>query len=427
MQADSNRSHFTVPLSDSDPVVADILSREAARQASQIELIASENVVSRAVLEALGAAITNKTLEGYPGRRYHGGGYVVDEVENLAIERAKSLFGCRYANVQPHSGSQANQAVFVALLQPGDTVLSMNLAAGGHLSHGAAPNLSGKWFDVASYGVEADSGLLDYAELERLALERRPKLIIAGGSAYPRVIDFARIRAVADQVGATFLVDMAHFAGLVAGRVFPSPLPHAHITSCTTTKTLRGPRGGVLLTDDPQLAQRLDSAVFPGTQGSLHPNVIAAKAVCLGEALDPAFQAYAAQVVENARALAEVLAARGLGVIAGGTDTHIVLADVSPCGLTGDRAEKALEAAHITSNKNPAPGDPSNPARWRGVRLGTAAGTTRGLDAGDFRQLGKLIADVWQSAGEDGEPNPGVLESVRGQVAALCARHPAYP
>jgi glycine hydroxymethyltransferase len=426
MQADSSRSHFTAPLLDSDPAVADILSCEAARQASQIELIASENVVSRAVLEALGAAITNKTLEGYPGRRYHGGGYVVDEVENLAIERARTLFGCQYANVQPHSGSQANQAVFVALLQPGDTVLSMALAAGGHLSHGAAPNLSGKWFDVVFYGVEADTGLLDYAGLEHLALERRPKLIIAGGSAYPRVIDFARIRAVADQVGATFLVDMAHFAGLVAGRVFPSPLPHAHITSCTTTKTLRGPRGGVLLTDDPKLAKRLDSAVFPGTQGSLHPNVIAAKAVCLGEALQPSFQVYAAQVVENARALADVLAARGLGVITGGTDTHIVLADVSPCGLTGDRAEKALEAAHITSNKNPAPGDPSNPARWRGVRLGTAAGTTRGLDAADFRQLGEMIADVWHSAGENGEPDPGVLESVRGQVAALCARYPVY-
>ncbi|MEJ2148951.1 MAG: serine hydroxymethyltransferase [Chloroflexota bacterium] len=426
MQADPNRRHFTAPLADTDPPVADILAREGARQAGQIELIASENIVSRAVLEALGASITNKTLEGYPGRRYHGGGYVVDEVENLAIERAKTLFGCQYANVQPHSGSQANQAVFVALLRPGDTVLSMDLAAGGHLSHGAAPNLSGKWFDVASYGVEADTGLLDYAELERLALERRPRLIIAGGSAYPRTIDFARIRAVADRVGATFLVDMAHFAGLVAGGVFPSPVPHAHITSCTTTKTLRGPRGGVLLTDDPKLARRIDSAVFPGTQGSLHPNVIAAKAVCLGEALQPAFRVYAAQVVENARALAETLAARGLGVIAGGTDTHIVLADVSPCGLTGDQAEKALEAAHITSNKNPAPGDPSDPARWRGVRLGTAAGTTRGLDADDFRLIGGMIADVWRSAGEAGEPAPGVLESVRGQVAALCERYPVY-
>ena len=413
-------------LTQSDPLLADILKREAERQSSQIELIASENIVSRAVLEALGATITNKTLEGYPGARFHGGGRVVDEAENAAIERATQLFGCQFANVQPHSGTQANQAVFVALLQPGDTVLSMALTAGGHLSHGAAPNMSGKWFKAAQYGVHPQSGLLDYAELERLALEHRPKLIITGGSAYPRVIDFAFIREVADKVGAVFLVDMAHFAGLVAGRAHPSPLPHAHIVSGTTTKTLRGPRGGLLLTNDSQLAKKLNSAVFPGTQGSLHPNVIAAKAVCLGEALRPEFQTYAGQVITNARALAAALQECGLGICAGGTDTHLVLVDLKPKGLTGVQAEQSLEAANITCNKNPVPFDPPSPKQWTGLRLGTAAATTRGLSESDFTLLGHLIAGLLDSARAAGQPEQAVIETVRRQVQELCTRYPLY-
>ena len=409
-----------------DPLLADILKREKNRQASQIELIASENIVSRAVLEALGSAITNKTVEGYPGARYHAGAKVVDEAERAAIERATTLFGCQFANVQPHSGSQANQAVFVALLKPGDTVMSMSLAAGGHLSHGAPPNVSGKWFHVVQYGVSQQTGLLDYAQIERLALEHRPRLIIAGGSAYPRVIDFAFIRSVADRVGATFLVDMAHFAGLVAGGAHPSPLPHAHIVSCTTTKTLRGPRGGLLLTDDAQLAQKIDSAIFPGMQGSVHLNTVAAKAVCLGEALQPSFQTYAQQVVANARALATALEKRGLGICTGSTDTHLVLVDLKPKGLLGTLAERRLETADITCNKNPIPLDPANPKKWSGLRLGTAAGTTRGMDTETFTLIGNLIADVLDAAAATGEPDSAVVERVKAQVRDICQRHPTY-
>jgi len=390
------RSHFSEELAQRDSLMADILKRERARQASQIELIASENIVSQAVLEALGDTITNKTVEGYPGARYHAGAGVLDEAERAAIERATTLFGCQFANVQPHSGSQANQAVFVALLEPGDRIMSMALSAGGHLSHGAPPNMSGKWFDAVQYGVDPQIGLLDYAQLEQLAIEHKPRLIIAGGSAYPRVINFAFIRAVADRVGATFLVDMAHFAGLVAGGVHPSPFPHAHIVSCTTTKTLRGPRGGLLLTDNAQLARKIDSAIFPGMQGSLHPNTIAAKAVCLGEALQPSFQGYAKRVVANARTLAATLEMRGLGICSGGTDTHLVLVDLKPKGLLGHQAENYLEAADITCNKNPIPFDPLDPNKWSGLRLGTAAGTTRGMDTEMFALIGNLIADILQ-------------------------------
>ena len=425
-QPDAARRHFSGDVADTDPTLHDILSREGARQAAQLELMAAENVASKAVLQALGATITNKTVEGLPGHRFHGGASIVDEAETLAIERATKLFGCSYANVQPHSGSQANQAVFVALLKPGDTILSMALSAGGHLSHGAPPHMSGKWFDAVSYGIEEDSGLLDYAELERLALSHEPKLIIAGGSAYPRVIDFAFIRSVADRVGATFLVDMAHFAGLVAGEAHPGPFPHAHVATCTTMKTLRGPHGGLILADDPDLGKKLDAAVFPGAQGSVHLNNVAAKAVCLGEALGPAFKAYAGQVVDNARTLAGTLQERGLGILTGGTDTHLLLVDVKTKGLTGDQAEKALEAADITCNKNAIPGDPASPKAWTGVRLASSSGTTRGLDGEAFALVGNLVADVWDSVGEDGLPDPGVVARVREGVAALCAQYPIY-
>ncbi len=425
-QSSEINTHFTYPLIKSDPLLADILEREGQRQADQIELIASENIVSQAVLEALGDTITNKTVEGYPGARYHGGAKILDEAERAAIERATSLFGCQFANVQAHSGSQANQAVFVALLKPGDTVMSMALTAGGHLSHGAAPNMSGKWFNAVQYGVDPHTGLLDYDELERLALEHQPKLIIAGGSAYPRVIDFPLIRSVADGVGATFLVDMAHFAGLVAGGVHPNPLPHAHIVSCTTTKTLRGPRGGLLLTDDPQLAKKIDTAIFPGMQGSVHPNTIAAKAVCLGEAMRPSFKDYAQKVIDNARALADAIEQRGLGICAGGTDTHIVLVDLKPFGLLGTRSEQVLEDANITCNKNPIPFDSPNPKQWTGLRLGTAACTTRGMDAETFTVIGNLIADMLDALAGKDVPDAAVVGRVKTQVAEICQQHPTY-
>ena len=419
-------AHFAYLLTRSDPLMAGILERERQRQADQIELIASENIVSLAVLEALGDTITNKTVEGYPGARYHGGAKILDEAERAAIERATSLFGCKYANVQAHSGSQANQAVFLALLKPGDTVMSMTLTAGGHLSHGAAPNMSGKWFNAVQYGVDPDTGWLDYAELERLALDHNPKLIIAGGSAYPRVIDFPLIRSVAERVGATFLVDMAHFAGLVAGGVHPSPLPHAHIVSCTTTKTLRGPRGGLLLTNDHQLAKKIDTAIFPGMQGSVHPNTIAAKAICLGEALRPSFKDYAQQVIDNARALADILEQRGLGICAGGTDTHIVLVDLKPYDLLGTRSEQVLEDANITCNKNPIPFDPPNPKQWTGLRLGTAAGTTRGMNAETFTVIGNLIADMLDAVAGKAVTDAEVVARVKAQVAEICQQHPTY-
>jgi glycine hydroxymethyltransferase len=425
-QTSIEQQHFSGGLDKTDPRMYDILRRERIRQSNEIELMAAENIASQAVLEALGSTITNKTVEGYPGKRFHGGAGIIDEAETLAIERAKELFGCSYANVQPHSGSQANQAIFVALLTPGDTILSMALAAGGHLSHGADPHMSGKWFHALSYGVKEESGLLDYDEMERLAREHQPKMIIAGGSSYPRVIDFKRIRSVVDEVGALFLVDMAHFAGLVAGQAHPSPVPHAHIVSTTTMKTLRGPHGGVLLSNDNELGKRLDSAVFPGAQGSVHLNNVAAKAVCLGEALRPEFKEYAARVVANARALAEVLQGRGFGVMTGGTDTHLVLVNVKSKGLTGDQAEMALEAVGITCNKNVIPGDPKSPKKWSGIRLASSSGTTRGLNVEHFTRIAHFIADVLESVGEDGEPEPDVKARVKGYVTELCETYPTY-
>jgi len=411
--------HSFSDLESDDPLVADILRREADRQIDQIELIASENIASRAVRQALGSEITNKTVEGYPGKRFHGGAHVVDEVETLAIERAKELFGAGFANVQPHSGSQANQAVFVALLRPGDTILSMSLPAGGHLSHGAPPNLSGKWFNIVSYGVDDTTGLIDYDQMARLAEEHRPDLIIAGGSAYPRIIDFEPFRIAAERVGARFLADIAHIAGLVAGGTHPTPVGVADIVSCTTTKTLRGPRGGLLLTDDEALAKRLDSSVFPGAQGSVHLNNVAAKAVCLGEALAPDFADYTRRVVDNARTLGSTLEARGLPLLTGGTDTHLLLVDVSPAGLTGDQAEKVIEHANMTCNKNALPGDPVRPSTWRGVRLGVAAATTRGMGADEMDSVGDGLADVWFSSKADGSPDSATVERVRKVVAEI--------
>lgn len=418
--------YFTAGVGEIDPEVATAMEKELQRQQNQIELIASENIVSRAVLMAQGSIITNKTVEGYPGHRYHGGAEFVDIIENLAIERAKQLFGCGYANVQPHSGSQANQTVYVALLQPGDRILSMSLDAGGHLSHGASPNLSGKWFDVAHYGVDRQSGLIDYDEVERLALQHRPKLIIAGGSAYPRAIDFARFRAIVNDVGAHLLVDMAHFAALVAAGVHPDPFPHADIVTTTTTKTMRGARGALILTNDSALAKQIDSALFPGLQGSVHLHIVTAKAVCLAEALRPEFNVYGKRVLDNARALAATLMARGLDVVTGGTDTPLVLVDVSPRKLTGERCERALEAAGLTCNKNPTPFDERNPRKWSGIRLGVSACTTRGFGIEEFRLVGNLISDVL-----DDLANPAATDSsgpvVGDQVRALCARFPIYP
>ena len=403
-----------------DPLVAQALLDEENRQLTQIELIASENIVSVAVREALGHVIVNKTLEGYPGNRFHGGGQNVDTVERAAIGRACELFGAAYANVQPHSGTQANQAVFFTLLKPGDRVLSLDLAAGGHLSHGAKPNLSGRWFETHHYTVDRDSGRMDYDEIERQALEVSPKLLIAGGSAYPHEIDFRRMSAIATAAGAKLLVDMAHFAGLVAAGAYPSPLPHADIVTCTTTKTLRGPRGGLILSRSKEFADRLQSAIFPGVQGSLHPNVLAAKAVCLGEALRPEFGAYGHRVVENARELAAILKDSGIEVVGGGTDTHMVLLDLRSLGITGLRAEAALAEANITSNRNPVPFDAPRPAEWSGLRLGVAAATTRGFDRAASAELGACIADLILAASR--ERLEEALPSARRTVAALCER-----
>ena len=414
--------HFAQPLARTDPLVADALSAESARQADQIELIASENIVSRAVLDALGHEITNKTLEGYPGARFHGGGQNVDTVEQAAIDRACALFDCAYANVQPHSGSQANLAVFFALLRPGDRVLSLDLAAGGHLSHGLGANLSGRWFEAHHYGVDRETGVIDYDVVEARAKQIQPRLLIAGGSAYPRVLDFARLGAIARQVGAYFLVDMAHIAGLVAGGVHPSPLPHADIVTGTTTKTLRGPRGGMILAQDPAWGKKLQSAVFPGVQGSLHTQVLAAKAVCLGEALRPDFRDYARRITDNAATLARVLAAQGIGLVSGGTDTHLVLLDLTGLGLTGQQAQDRLDAVNITTNKNPIPFDAASPGQWVGLRLGTAAATTRGFDRPEFEQLARTIASVLTSTGD-----AATQASARDTVAGLCQRFPIYP
>ena len=418
--------YFLDHLRSADPEVHAALAGELERQQDGIELIASENLVSRASLDALGSIIVNKTVEGRPGERYYGGAEFADRIENLAIERAKQLFGCAFANVQPHSGSQANQAVFLALLKPGDTLLSMALDAGGHLSHGAAPNLTGKWFNPVRYGTDED-GFIDMEEVERLAHEHRPKLIICGGSAYPRAIDFAGFRQVADSVGAVLLADMAHFAGLVAGGAHPSPLPHAHVTTATTYKNLRGARGGIILTDDPELARKLDSAVFPGVQGSVILNAVAAKAVCLGEALKPSFRTYAAQVLANARALADTLMERGITIVSGGTDTPLLVADLRPLGLTGAAASDSLEAAGLTCNKNTVPGDTQPPKVTSGLRFGAAAGTTRGFREAEFRRIGSWIAEVLQALAAAGARDETVEQAVRAEVRTLCHAFPIYP
>ncbi len=418
---------FTASLAETDPELAAALGLELGRQRDGIELIASENLVSAAVLEAQGSVLTNKYAEGYSGRRYYGGCKYVDLAEDLAVARAKELFGCAFANVQPHSGAQANQAVFLALCKPGDTVLGMSLAAGGHLTHGAAPNLSGKWFHAVQYGVRKDDGLLDYEELERLARSEKPKLIIAGGSAYPRVIDFARIRAVADEVGAFFMVDMAHFAGLVAADQFPSPLPHAHVVTTTTHKTLRGPRGGMILSNDPELGKKINSAVFPGLQGGPLMHVIAGKAAAFAEALRPEFKVYQKAVKDNARVLAETLKAQGLDIVSGGTDSHLMLVDLRPKHVTGKAAEASLERAHMTANKNAIPFDPEKPAITSGIRLGSPAATTRGFGMDEFREIGLMINEVLEALGRSNDGTNAAAEAAVGQrVLAMCARFPIY-
>jgi glycine hydroxymethyltransferase len=422
-----SNSFFAASLTESDPEMAAAIGLELKRQQDQIELIASENLASRAVLEAQGSVLTNKYAEGYPGRRYYGGCEHVDTAEQLAIDRAKRLFDCRFANVQPHSGSQANQAVMLALLKPGDTVLGMSLAAGGHLTHGAAPNLSGKWFHAVQYGVRREDGRIDFDAVERLAETEKPKLIIAGGSAYPRIIDFARFRTIADRVGAYLLVDMAHFAGLVAGGAHPSPLPHAHVVTTTTHKTLRGPRGGMILGNDEEIGKRINSAVFPGLQGGPLMHVIAAKAVMLAEDLRPEFRHYARAVVDNATALAASLAERGFDLVSGGTDTHLMLVDLRPKRLTGRAAEVALERAGITCNKNGVPFDPEKPTVTSGIRLGSPVGTTRGFGEFEFRQVGELIAEVLDGLVRNGDAGNGEIETaVRRKVTQLCARFPIY-
>jgi glycine hydroxymethyltransferase len=418
---------FGAPLAETDPELAAVLSAELIRQQDGIELIASENAVSASVLEAQGSVLTNKYAEGYPGRRYYGGCVHVDEAETLAIGRAKRLFACEFANVQPHSGAQANQAVFLALLHPGDTILGMSLAAGGHLTHGAPPNLSGKWFRAVQYGVRRDDGMLDYEELEALARAERPKLVIAGGSAYPRFIDFPRIRRVADEVGAYFMVDMAHFAGLVAADLFPSPLPHAHVVTTTTHKTLRGPRGGMILANDAEIGRKINSAVFPGLQGGPLMHVIAGKAVAFGEALRPEFRSYQKTVVENAKVLAETLVQQGLAIVTGGTDCHLMLVDLRPKRVTGKTAEASLERARITANKNAIPFDPERPAVTSGIRLGSPAATTRGFGPLEFREIGMMIDEVLEGLSRSNNGANDVAEAAVGQrVQALCARFPMY-
>ena len=418
---------FAARLAAVDPEIHAAIGDELKRQQTQIELIASENIVSRAVLEAQGSVLTNKYAEGYPGRRYYQGCEHVDVVESLAIARAKELFGCAFANVQPHSGAQANGAVLLALARPGDTLLGMSLDAGGHLTHGAAPNLSGKWFHSVQYGVRREDGLIDYDAVARLAEEHRPRIIIAGGSAYPRHIDFARFRAIADAVGAYLLVDMAHFAGLVAGGVHPNPLPHAHIVTSTTHKTLRGPRGGLILTNDETLAKKINSAVFPGLQGGPLMHVIAAKAVAFGEALGPAFKSYAQAVVANSRALGARLGSAGLDLVSGGTDTHLVLVDLRPKKVTGRAADESLERAGITCNRNGVPFDPEKPFITSGIRLGTPAGTTRGFGVAEFETIADWIVEVLDGLAAGGDDNSAVERAVRARVLDLCRRFPIYP
>ncbi len=418
--------YFSNDLAQTDPDLLAALAAECGRQQDQIELIASENIVSKAVLEATGSVLTNKYAEGYPGRRYYGGCEHVDVAERIAIERVKALFGCGYANVQPHAGAQANEAVFLALVKPGETIMGMSLAAGGHLTHGARPNISGKWFNAVQYGVRRADSLIDFDEVEALAREHKPRLIIAGGSAYPRVIDFARFREIADSVGAYFMVDMAHIAGLVAGGVHPTPFGHAHVVTSTTHKTLRGPRGGLIMTDDEALAKKIDSAVFPGLQGGPLMHAVAAKAVAFGEALRPSFGTYAKAVADNARVLAETLLEGGLDIVSGGTDTHVVLVDLRPMELTGNITEESLERAGMTCNKNGVPFDPEKPAVTSGVRLGSPAGTTRGFGTAEFRQVGEMIVEVLRGLAENREDNSAVETAVRSRVAEMCRRFPIY-
>ncbi|PIR33141.1 MAG: serine hydroxymethyltransferase [Alphaproteobacteria bacterium CG11_big_fil_rev_8_21_14_0_20_44_7] len=422
----SNIDFFKSNLEQADPQVFTALEGELSRQQNQIELIASENIASTAVIQALGTVFTNKYAEGYPGKRYYGGCEYNDVVETLAIERAKELFGAAFANVQPHSGAQANGAVFLALLQPGDTILGMSLASGGHLTHGAAPAQSGKWFNAVQYGVTQDTNLIDYDEVERLAKDNQPKLIIAGGSAYPRQIDFARFRKIADSVGAFLMVDMAHFAGLVAAGTYPSPIPHADIVTTTTHKTLRGPRGGMILTNSEELAKKINSAVFPGLQGGPLMHCVAAKAVAFKEALDPSFKVYGQRVIDNAIALGEVLVERGLAITTGGTDSHLVVVDLRPKGLTGKDAEESLERAGLTCNKNAIPFDPEKPFITSGVRLGTPAGTTRGFGVEEFRKIGHLIADVLDGLATNNEDNHEIEEKTVKIVRELCKEFPIY-
>jgi glycine hydroxymethyltransferase len=418
---------FSGALKDTDPAIAEMIGKELGRQRDEIELIASENIVSRAVLEAQGSVLTNKYAEGYPGRRYYGGCQHVDLVEQLAIDRITKLIGCQFANVQPHSGAQANAAVFMALMNPGDTFLGLNLAAGGHLSHGMKLNLSGKWFNAVPYNVRREDQRIDMDEVLMLAKEHRPKVIVAGGSAYPRQIDFARFRAIADEVGALLMVDMAHFAGLVAGGAHPNPFPHAHVVTTTTHKTLRGPRGGVVLTNDEDLAKKINSAVFPGMQGGPLMHVIAAKAVAFGEALQPSFKIYAQNVVANAKALSETLKSRGFDIVSGGTDTHLALVDLRPKNLTGKVSEIALGRAHITCNKNGIPFDPQKPMVTSGIRVGSPAGTTRGFGVAEFKEIGTMIADVLDVLSQKGVEEDSLAEAaVRERVKALVARFPIY-
>lgn len=419
---------FNADLAAADPEVFAGISNELKRQQEQIELIASENIVSRAVLQAQGSVLTNKYAEGYPRKRYYGGCEFVDVTEQLAIDRLCKLFDAKFANVQPHSGAQANQAVMLALLQPGDTVLGQALSAGGHLTHGAKPNLSGKWFNAVQYGVRADDGLIDMDEVEKLAQEHKPKLIIAGASAYPRVIDFARFRAIADSVGAYLMVDMAHYAGLIAGGVYPSPIAHAHVTTSTTHKTLRGPRGGIILTNDEEIIKKINSAVFPGLQGGPLEHVIAAKAVAFGEALQPSFKVYAQQVLDNARMLAGTLKAGGLDIVSGGTDCHLILVDLRPKKLTGRAAEVSLEHARMTCNKNAIPFDPEKPMVTSGIRVGSPAATTRGFGKAEFELVGEYMVAVLDGLAANGAEGNGAVEAeVAALVAELCAKFPIYP
>ena len=419
---------FTRGLAETDAEVFAGLTHELDREQNQIELIASENIVSKAVLEAQGSVFTNKYAEGYPGKRYYQGCAPSDEVETLAIERAKKLFNAGFANVQPHSGAQANGAVMLALVKPGGTILGMSLDAGGHLTHGAKAAMSGKWFNAVQFGVNPETHLIDFDEVERLAKEHRPKIIIAGGSAYPRIIDFARFRAIADEVGAIFHVDMAHFAGLVAGGVHPNPIEHAHVVTNTTHKTLRGPRGGMIMTNDEAIAKKINSAVFPGLQGGPLMHVIAAKAVAFGEALRPDFKTYAAATIANAKVLAATLHERGANLVSGGTDTHLALVDLTPLGITGRDADEALERAAITCNKNGIPNDPLPPMKTSGIRVGSPAGTTRGFGAVEFREIGHMISDVLEGLRQKGEHGDAAVEAeVRLRVRELCSRFPIYP